>query len=74
MTLQLELGKKYLNRRGEVVEIVKQRDDFTWPWLDEWKTTYTENGKWFPGEENLSDLISEYAEPSTKHVETTTKV
>jgi len=75
MTLQLELGKKYLNRRGEVVEIVYDRGgSSTHHWESQNGDTYTDSGAYFNGVTDIRDLISEYRKISTSPVENTAKV
>lgn len=75
MTLQLELGKKYLNRRGEVVEIVYDRGyDVTHRWESQYGDSYTDTGAYFNGTTDERDLVSERGKISTSPVETTTKV
>jgi hypothetical protein len=59
MTLKLEVGKKYRNRKGEVVEIINMSPHFNLPFTDG-KYTYAPNGKyWTDGGETIYDLIEE---------------
>lgn len=75
MTLQLELGKKYLNRRGEVVEIVYHYGSaFAHSWEDTDGFRYTDSGEYYKQEIHEEDLVSEYVEPSTKPTDNATKV
>lgn len=63
--IELEVGKKYLNRRGEIIEIIKENKgpSFTWwPFLSNIGATYAKNGSYgIPGSQ--WDLIKEYIEP-----------
>lgn len=76
MTLQLELGKKYLNRRGKVVEIVYDYGScFTYRYEDIDGIRYTASGEYCKQEIYEEDLVSECVKPSIKPGETaTTKV
>lgn len=75
MTLQLELGKKYLNHRGEVVEIVYDRGDtYTHRWESQYRDSYTDSGAYFNGMLDPRDLVSECRKASTNPVTTTAKV
>ena len=63
--IKLEVGKKYLNRIGTIVKIVKYSKDDEYPYEDEGMRTYTESGyEW--GEYTYSyddnDLVEEYIE------------
>lgn len=74
MTLQLEVGKKYLNRRDEVVEIVYDcGSHFTYRYEDIYGTRYADSGEYYKQEIHEEDLVSEYVEPSTKPAEVSTK-
>lgn len=62
--LKLEVGKKYLNKQGEIVEIVNDvpRYNLTYPFTDSIGHTYTKEGIFvFGGSEY--DLVKEYEEP-----------
>lgn len=68
--LQLQLGKKYLNRRGEVVEIVcYSGHDYVYCWQDNCGTVYTDTGAYYRECVHTADLVSEYTEPSTAPTE-----
>lgn len=58
--LKLEVGKSYLNRKGETVAIVGNDGDETWPFVGDNNNDYASSGHWnTPGIYNLRDLISE---------------
>ena len=67
MTLKLEVGKKYRNRKGEVIEITEYDHGHVMPFgshfnnIDEiW---YMQNGRFFSNREDDNDLIEEVIEP-----------
>lgn len=70
--LKLEVGKRYVNRTGEVVEIVQKDKDVNWPYVDSNGDVYEECGYFCNGISwRELDLIEEYVEDSTKPIELT---
>jgi len=70
--LKLEVGKKYVNRAGKVIEIVQKDKDVNWPYVDSNGDTYEEHGYFCDGTSwSENDLIEEYIEDSTKPAELT---
>ena len=70
--LKLEVGKSYVNRAGEVVEIVQKDKDVNWPYVDSNGDVYEECGYFCDGISLKEfDLIEEYIEDSTKPIELT---
>lgn len=70
--LKLEVGKSYVNRTGEVVEIVQKDEDVNWPYVDSNGDVYEECGYFCNGISwRELDLIEEYVEDSTKPIELT---
>lgn len=70
--LKLEVGKKYVNRAGEIIEIVQKDKDVNWPYVDSNGDDYEECGYFYDGISlKESDLIEEYIEDSTKPAELT---
>lgn len=70
--LKLEVGKKYVNRAGKVVEIVQKDEDVNWPYVSSDGNCYKENGHFCDGTVlKESDLIEEYIKDSTKPIELT---
>ncbi len=70
--LKLEVGKKYVNRVGKVIEIVQKDEDVNWPYVDSNGDTYEEQGYFCDGTSwSENDLIEEYIEDSTKPAELT---
>ena len=63
--LKLEVGKKYVNRAGEVVEIVQKDKDVDWPYVDSNNDTYEENGLRCYSLTHGKNLIEEYTVPAT---------
>ena len=66
--IKLEAGKKYRNRRGEVVEIAEERPDLRCSFISG-RNTYAPNGMfWSDGrEQTIYDLIEEVIdEPAMK--------
>lgn len=60
MSIQLELGKTYLNRRGEQVKIIKHEDDDNYPLGSACGRYYRDNGIWFNTDKPRDlDLIEE---------------
>ena len=58
--LKLEVGKTYLNRKGERVKIVKDTGDNMLPFIGDNYHSYTPNGGYWPsGRESHLDLIAE---------------
>jgi len=59
--MKLQVGKTYLNRRGEKVTIVSFFENRDYPYRDYNNDIYTEHGCYFDTEiPSPSDLISEY--------------
>ena len=70
--LKLEVGKKYVNRAGDVVEIIQKDKDVNWPYVDSNGDTYEEQGYFCDGISwRECDLIEEYVKDSTKPAELT---
>lgn len=70
--LKLEVGKSYVNRAGEVVEIVQKDKDVNWPYVDSNGESYEEQGYFCDGISLKEfDLIEEYIKDSTKPIELT---
>ena len=46
--LKLEVGKKYVNRVGEVIEIVRKDEDINWPYISS-DGCYEEHGYFCDG-------------------------
>lgn len=64
MPLQIEVGKRYRTRSGDVVEITKDDGHAIWPFNGIVKSTGHEScwgkqGQWVYGEANNFDLIEE---------------
>ena len=73
--LKLEVGKKYVNRTGEVIEIIQKDEDVNWPYVDSNGDCYKESGHFCDGIIlKESDLIEEYVESSTNPIELTFNV
>ena len=70
--LKLEVGKKYVNRVGEVVEIISKDEGEPWPYVSSDGNRHKENGHFCDGISLKEfDLIEEYIEDSTKPIELT---
>lgn len=63
--LKLEVGKKYVNRAGEVIEIISKDKEKPWPYVDLNNDTYEENGLWCDSLAHGKNLIEEYIVPAT---------
>ena len=64
--LKLEVGKKYVNRSGKVIEIVQKDEDVNWPYVDSNGDSYEEQGYFCDGTSwSENDLIEEYTVPAT---------
>jgi|SRR5690554_4290991 len=61
--LQLEVGKYYRNRAGEVIHIADRRDGHPTPYIGEGCGSYTEDGRFFPDEATGWDLVYEVTDP-----------
>lgn len=57
--LQLEVGKSYLDREGEIHKIIHIESDSLYPFVDNHDLSYTATGRHLIGAETVSDLISE---------------
>ena len=70
--LKLEVGKKYLNRQGDVVEITAFNPEEEFPYYDELNDrAFTPSGNIHRYQCSRMDLVSEYVEPqqdSMKHL------
>ena len=67
--LKLEVGKKYVNRAGEVIEIIQKDEDVNWPYVDSNGDVYEECGYFCNGISwRKLDLIEEYVKDSTKPI------
>jgi len=59
--LNLEVGKSYLNREGDVVKIVRKGfHSTTYPYISEEGEFYRSNGNYLLGKKNKEDLIKEF--------------
>ena len=67
--LQLEHGKQYVNRKGEVVTVFRFSRGLyeLYPFTDNGRKTYTTNGQWQHWGTSDDDLVAEYS--PKKHVE-----
>lgn len=64
--LKLEVGKKYINRAGEVIEIIQKDEDVNWPYISSDGNCYEEHGYFCDGIILKGfDLIEEYIVPAT---------
>ena len=62
-TLKLEVGKTYLNRKGEVVKIVGTNDSI-WPFFGDNEESYNEQGRYYSANwSSPDDLIDEGPDP-----------
>jgi len=64
--LILQVGKTYVNRRGEEVRIVENDGGFGYSYRGNNGELYTESGKWW-SKESPNDLIEEVPSESTRH-------
>ena len=63
--LKLEVGKKYVNRSGKVVEIVEYEFGKPWPYVSSTEVVYEDNGYFCDGiNQKEFDLVEEYIEPT----------
>ena len=62
--LKLEVGKSYVNRVGDIVQIVSNDGAEPWYYIDSNDEDYKENGGWLNSKEYKLDLIEEYTEPT----------
>lgn len=61
--LQLEVGKSYINRKGEVVKIVETNDSI-WPFVGDNEESYNEEGRYYSANwDSSDDLIEEGPDP-----------
>jgi len=75
--LKLEVGKRYLNRMGEVVKIVRnERNPLhpLYPYISDKGYSYLSNGKYCSSGENKEDLIKEVTPESIGRSYTTQQV
>lgn len=73
--LKLEVGKKYVNRSGKVIEIIQKDKDVNWPYISSDGNCYEEHGYFCDGISwRERDLIEECVEDSTKPIELTFNV
>lgn len=63
MTVQLEVGKKYVNGYGGVVEIVAYLADHVYPYVSVNDNNYSADGRAYDGW-HLHNLVGEYTEPA----------
>lgn len=63
--LKLEVGKKYVNRDGDIIEIISKDKEAPWPYVDLNNDTYEENGLWCDSLTHGKNLIEEYIVPAT---------
>ena len=63
--LKLEVGKKYVNRDGDIIEIVSKDEGESWPYVDLNNDIYEENGLWWDSLTHGKNLIEEYIVPAT---------
>jgi len=59
--INLEVGKRYLNRLGEVVKIVGKKDPLYiyYPYISDRGKDYQSNGIWLSEYGSMEDLIEE---------------
>lgn len=57
--LKLQLGKTYLNRKGERIDITNECKVITYSFMDAFGDIYTSDGKFLIGTTHLYDLIKE---------------
>lgn len=73
--LKLEVGKKYVNRADEVIEIIQKDEDVNWPYISSDGNCYEEHGYFCDGISwRERDLVEECVEDSTKPIELTFNV
>lgn len=69
MTLQIQAGKYYERRDGTIAGPIRKRDEVcegaTYPWADQIRRTYMDNGRLFSVMEDSTDLIREVPAPQT---------
>ena len=58
-TLNLEVGKKYMNRNGVLIKIVRRRPFYSAEYMDNYGNSYYTGGNYLFIEECFRDLISE---------------
>lgn len=64
--MKIEVGKKYVNRKCEIVEIAKKKYSGRYRFLSTNGDTYASDGTFLLGMPSSLDLISEYTEPVSK--------
>lgn len=62
--LKLEVGKKYVNRDGDIIKIIAFSGEITFPYLGNDGETYTEYGSYLAMGFNQYDLVEECTEPT----------
>ena len=72
--MKIEIRKKYVNRKGEIVEIAKKKYSGRYRFLSTNGDTYASDGTFLLGTPSPLDLISEYTEPSGQYQTITTQV
>lgn len=56
--MKIEVGKRYINARGNIVEVLKQHSTVTYPFTCR-QYSYTRQGERIIGQETPDDLICE---------------
>jgi hypothetical protein len=59
MSIQLQVGKKYRNRKGEVVEITVSTPNEVYPFADSSERSFTPDGRVFYSEDDLIEEVEE---------------
>ena len=70
--LQLQVGKTYINRRGEEIKILeKNTSDKLYPYIGDNNVSYMETGVWCFGVKDYYDLVDEVATVTSSDSDTT---
>ena len=70
--LQLQVGKTYINRRGEEIKILKKNtSDKLYPYIGDNNVSYMETGVWCFGVKDYYDLVDEVATVTSSDSDTT---
>lgn len=65
--MKIEVGKKYVNRKGEIVEITGENNYGSYKFYSREGYTLEPDGVFLLGTPSVYDLISEYTEPAQKN-------
>ncbi len=68
MSIQIQAGKRYVKRNGEISGVIEDHDHEEYPFIDsENERSYAADGYYYHREkEDEDDLVSEYPEPSAE--------